>query len=133
MEIIDSLECENKFIILNSPEVRTKRITEDLNEIYKKDKFADTLIWSVSFLSIFAIGDSNTYFNSKKEKDLIALLEKEKQALLKLASAGCEIRCIISPVNPKSVSENLEYALYRTIQLLDFLNNKNSDTVIESA
>lgn len=137
MEIVDNLECETKFVILNSPELRTKKIIEDLEELYKREKFNDLVVWSVAFLSIFAIGDDKNFVKTKKEKDLIGLLEQEKQLLLNLAAAGCEIRCIICPANPKNVSENLDYAKYRTSQLIDFLNNKNDNKeerqLVESA
>ncbi len=146
-ETIDSLETERKFTILNSREDRTMKIIEDLKELKIKDLLlkeeSKTKIWSVAFLSIFALGDENTYASFiketlkeedfEKQKEQFLILSEEKKSLLQLAACGHEIRCIICPANAKNISENIKDAVYRTTQLINFLKNDTGDSFIERA
>ena len=54
-DLLDDFEITKKFTILDSTIERTKKIIEDLEKIAAKKDYYDDIIWSISFMSIFAI------------------------------------------------------------------------------
>lgn len=121
---------EGKFRVINNPEDRTRSIIKDLEKlkgslmrlIDEEDEIDSITIWSISFLSIFAIDENDPAYTKNEHRSLLKMLNEEKRLFTELARLGCKIKCIISPANENHLhSTDLDYALYRTNKLIEFL------------